>query len=351
MLVTGATGVVGRDLVETARRAGWDVVGCSARGAAGPGGAVAWRMGAEPAPAALRRDWDVVVHAAARPRWNLAAEVAHESNVLPVSALEQVVGPNSHLVHVSTAYAIGLRGDTGSADLADYRNSYEWSKAAAERAVRAGFGDVTIVRPPLVVGRRDDGAIARFSGLYSVVRAAVAGMLPVFVSETGALCEVVSCCDVTACILAAAEQGPVAGGRVDVLGRGTESSATKDVIDWMFIGLNRWRAAQGGSLFTPPTLVTPDQWHRFYLPFARPHMTQRQRHFTDLLAEFLPYMSITEPLSVSWRVEPVLECIARSIGRWAQAFPRLAMATPAPWVGEDSDDDTADLQPARKDSA
>jgi hypothetical protein len=86
--------------------------------------------------------------------------------------------------------------------------------------------------------------------------------------------------------------------------------------------------------------VTPDQWHRFYLPFARPHMTQRQRHFTDLLAEFLPYMSVTERMAVTWTVEPVLECIAQSIGRWAQAFPRLAMATPAPWVGEvDEDDD------------
>ena len=283
--------------------------------------------------------------------FTLFSDNVYSGGSLTLYALRQVVGPHSHLVHVSTAYAIGLRGEGGSADLADYRNSYEWSKAAAERAVRAGFGDVTVVRPPLVVGRRDDGGIARFNGLYSVVRAAVAGMLPVFVSETGALCEVVSCCDVTDCILAAAERGPVAGGRVDVLGRGTGSSTTKEVIDSMFIGLNRWRAAQGGSLFTPPTLVTPDQWHRFYLPFARPHMTQRQRHFTDLLAEFLPYMAITEPLPVSWTVEPVLECIARSTGRWAQAFPRLATATPAPWVGEDSDDDTADLQTARKDSA
>lgn len=341
MLVTGATGVVGHDLVGTARRAGWEVVGCSARGEAGPGGAVAWRMGAEPVPAELRRPWDVVVHAAARPKWNLDDEAAHQANVAPLADLAEVVGPRTHLVHVSTAYAIGLRGDTSSTDRGDFRNSYEWSKAEAERVVRDRWPDATIVRPPLVVGRRDDGRVARYSGLYTIVRSAVAGMLPVFVAETGALSEVVSCCDVTACILAAAERGPAAGGRVDVLGRGTGSATTKEVLDSMFIGLNRWRAQQGGPPFTPPSLVTPDQWHRFYLPFARPHMTQRQRHFTDLLAEYLPYMAITEPMAVTWRVEPVLGCIEQSIGRWAAEFPRLAMATPAPWVGQDDEDDDA----------
>ncbi|MFL6128326.1 MAG: SDR family oxidoreductase [Mycobacteriales bacterium] len=392
MLVTGATGVVGQDLVESARRAGWEVVGCSARGAAGQGGirgqggaggrggtggqggtdgrggtdrrggagggggtggqggAVAWRMGAEPAPEALRRDWDVVVHAAARPRWNLAAATAHEANVLPVQALDDVLGAGTHLVHVSTAYATGPRGDTASADPADFRNSYEWSKAAAERVVRDRWPDATIVRPPLVVGRRDTGAVARFNGLYSIVRAAVAGMLPVFVAEHGALCDVVSCCDVTACLLAAAGAGPVPGGRTDVLGRSAAAATVKEVIDAMFAGLNRWRAQQGGSHYTPPSLVTPDQWHRFYLPFARPHMTQRQRHFTDLLAEFLPYMAITEPVEVTWPVDPVLDCVELSIFRWAEAFPRLAIVTPAPWVGADEDGEDA-LEIARKDSA
>lgn len=352
MLVTGATGVVGRDLVETARRAGWDVVGCSARGAAGPGGSggtVAWRMGVDPAPAVLRREWDVVVHAAARPRWNLPDATAYEANVVPVRALDEVVGADTHVVHVSTSYATGLRGDTASTDPADYRNSYEWSKAAAERVVRGRWPDATVVRPPLVVGRRDTGAVARFNGLYSIVRAAVAGMLPVFVAETGALCDVVSCCDVTACLLEAAGAGPTPGGRTDVQGRAGASATIKEVIDAMFLGLNRWRAAQGGSHFSTPSLVTPDQWHRFYLPFARPHMTQRQRHFTDLLAEFLPYMAITEPVEVNWPVAPVLDCVELSIFRWAEAFPRLAMATPAPWVGTDADDD--ELVTARKDSA
>jgi nucleoside-diphosphate-sugar epimerase len=342
MLVTGATGVVGHDLVDAARRAGWEVVGCSARGEDRAGGAIAWRMGSQPPPEALRRHWDVVVHAAARPKWNLDHETARRANVAPLADLAAVVGPDTHLIHVSTAYAIGLRGDTSSADPADFRNSYEWSKAEAERVVAARWPDATVVRPPLVVGRRDDGRVARFSGLYTIVRCAVSGMLPVFVAETGAVSEVVSCCDVTACILAAAERGPQAGGRVEVLGRGTESATTKEVLDSMFVGLNTWRAARGGPLFTPPSLVTPDQWHRFYLPFARPHMTQRQRHFTDLLAEYLPYMAITEPMAVSWRVAPVLGCIERSIGRWADAFPRLAMATPAPWVGRDDEDDEDD---------
>ncbi|CAA9275476.1 MAG: hypothetical protein AVDCRST_MAG41-3205 [uncultured Corynebacteriales bacterium] len=345
MLVTGATGVVGRDLVERARATGWDVVGCSARGAVpggpdGPVGAVAWRMGAEPAPAELRRPWDVVVHAAARPKWNLSAEAAHAANAAPVAALAEVVGVDTHLVHVSTAYATGTRGDVSSADLADYRNTYEWSKAAAERAVRARFGEVTVVRPPLVIGRRSDGAVARFSGLYSIVRSALAGMLPVFVAEDGAMVEVVSCSDVTDCVLAAA--GRSCSGGTEVLGHGGAAPAVKAVVDAMFAGLNRWRTAHGAAEFRPPQIITPDQWNRFYLPFARPHMTGRQRHFTDLLSEFQPYMSLTEPLPATWRVPPVLDCVQLSIERWAATFPRLALSTPAPWVGVDTGDDTED---------
>ena len=71
---------------------------------------------------------------------------------------------------------------------------------------------------------------------------------------------------------------------------------------------------------------------------------------TTSLAEFLPYMAITEPVEVNWRVQPVLDCVELSIFRWAEAFPRLAMATPAPWTG--ADEDTEDeLETARKDSA
>lgn len=336
MLVTGATGVVGHDLVQRAAAAGWDVVGCSARGT---GTAVAWRMGAEPAPAALRRDWDVVVHAAARPKWNLTAEAAYAANVAPLDALAEVLGPRTHLVHVSTAYATGRRDDVASADLADYRNTYEWSKAASERGVRAKYGEVTVVRPPLVVGRRSDGAVARFSGLYSIVRSAVAGMLPVFVAEPTAQIEVVSTTDVSDCLLAVADRGP-GGNDVEILGHAGAAPGPKAVVDAMFTGLNRWRTGPGGvEAFRPPQIIDPDQWHRFYLPFARPHMTTRQLHFTDLLSEFLPYMSIPEPLPATWVVPPVTGCVEQAIEHWALAFPRLARATPAPWVGNDDTDE------------
>ena len=57
-----------------------------------------------------------------------------------------------------------------STDPADYRNTYEWSKAHAERLARELFPQLTIIRPPLIVGRRLDGRAARFAGMYTILR-------------------------------------------------------------------------------------------------------------------------------------------------------------------------------------
>src|SRR5262245_56531393 len=84
MLVTGATGVVGHEVVARAQERGWKVVGCAASG--GPG-VVAWPMGQGPPPHDLAGPWDVIVHCAARPRFDLTPEDAYASNVIPLKAL------------------------------------------------------------------------------------------------------------------------------------------------------------------------------------------------------------------------------------------------------------------------
>ncbi|WP_162002595.1 SDR family oxidoreductase [Streptomyces sp. CB01881] len=329
MLVTGATGVVGVEIVERARAAGWHVTASSARGAAD---AVAWRMGEAPAPEQLAGPWDVIVHAAARPRWNLPAQEAKDSNVAPVAALEPLVGQATHVIHVSTAYATGLRGNTRSSDLADYRNTYEWSKAEAEREATSRYG-ATIVRPPLVVGRRSDGAVSRHTGLYSVMQSGVTGMLPVFIGEVDAPVEVVSTCDIATCVLEIAETGPRA--EPVVLGAGEQVLPLKGVVDSMYLSLNRWRASHGYEPLETPGFVTPDQWDRFYLPFAKPHLTNRQLRQIDLLGEFIPYMSVGEPIGVNWQVDDPAGAIETAIAAWADRRPHLAKSSPRPWVGEE----------------
>lgn len=328
MLVTGSTGVVGAEVLAEARLQGWETAGCSARGGEE---SVAWRMGAEVAPAELLRHWDVIVHAAARPRFNLPAEEAVAGNLAPVAALEPLVQSGTHVVHVSTAFAVGLGNDTRSEKLSDYRNTYEWSKAAAERDAAARYG-ATVVRPPLVIGRRSDGAVTRFSGLYSILQATVTGLLPAFIGEPSSSPEIVSTCDTARCILQLANTGPVP--EPVVLGTGPGALRLTDVINVMYVALNRWRAEAGPDPLEVPRTITPDQWYRFFLPFARPHLTARRLRSIDLLSTFIPYLSMSEPLEVTWPVQPVAPAIDVAVTAWAERFPRLALSQPRPWTSE-----------------
>lgn len=264
MLVTGATGVVGSEIVEQARAAGWKVAACSARGAPD---AVAWRMAVEPTPGDLRGPWGVVVHAAARPRWNLTVDDAVRGNVAPVAALESVVGPATHVIHMSTAFAVGLRGSTESCDLADYRNTYEWSKAAAERSATARYG-ATIVRPPLVIGRRSDGAVSKFSGLYSLLHAAVTGLLPALVGEPDAPVEIVSSCDIARCVLQLAATGPAQ--TPVVLGGGAAALPVKSLSELLYLALNSWRVVRGCEALNMPSVITPNSGGASSFPLRGP---------------------------------------------------------------------------------
>ncbi|MFE1802423.1 SDR family oxidoreductase [Streptomyces sp. NPDC059517] len=344
MLITGATGVVGAELAEQARESGWQVTGCSARGGTG---VTAWRMGEAPAPPELTGPWDVIVNAAARPRWNLPTARATAANVAPVGALAPLVGPRTHVIHVSTAYVTGLRGSAGSERPDDYRNSYEWSKAAAEREAVERYG-ATVVRPPLVIGRRSDGAVSRFTGLYSLIRSCVTGLLPAVVGDGEAFVETVTSCDVAACVLDLARDGrdgrdgcegrdgrDGSGGQPVVLGTGEEACSVKELVEVEFGTLNTWRAARGCGPLETPTIVTPEQWDRFYLPFARPHLTARQLRAVELLSAFIPYMSTHEPIGVTRRVPPVRPALRTCVRAWADRHPRLAQGNPTPWVGEE----------------
>lgn len=83
-----------------------------------------------------------------------------------------------HFHHVSTAYVCGLTDeDVVEAPVAssvNFRNPYEYSKAAAERLVLSSphFKSKTIYRPSIVVGRTSDGFANAFHTLYSVLRLA-----------------------------------------------------------------------------------------------------------------------------------------------------------------------------------
>lgn len=331
VLVTGATGLVGSELVEQLREGGAEVVGVSRRGAPHNPDVVAWDMSGEPVPAQLHRRWDVVVNAAANTRWTMSEEEATAANVASVRALQPLVGAETHVVHVSTGYATGLRGDVESADPADYRNTYEWSKAHAERVARDAFPSLTVVRPPLIVGRRNDGRAARFAGMYTLIRGLTIGTVPAVVANPKARFDAIPVDDLCR-LLAELSTGETKADQVVLtIAAGEMAPRVEEAIAGIVGSLNEWRQARGHEPLACPPLIEPERWRRFHRPFAQQHLSPRQLLIMDLLESFEPYLVLGEPLRPDIEVGEVLPCLRTSTTYWAEANPRVAGLAPRAW--------------------
>lgn len=327
VLVTGATGLVGSEVIERLADRGDEVVGV-ARRPIGTRAIATWDIGLQDPPPELRGQWDIIVHTAADTRWTMSADEARRANVDTIAALVPLLSPHTHVVHVSTAYATGLRGNIASDQQTDYRNAYEWSKAAAERLAESAFPRLTIVRPPLIIGRREDGHAARFAGMYTILRGIASSTIPAVVAEEDAFFDVVPVDDVAALLIAACDREET--GVMTIAG-GDGAPHVGKSLDLLSDAYNRWRIARGLQSFDPPPIVTPARWERFFLPFVRQHLSVRQRRILELLENFLPYLAIRQALQPTHVVRGVEPCISRSVRHWAETNVRLASSPPVPW--------------------
>ncbi len=336
ILLTGATGLVGAQLLSELKtlpaNADLEIVGTS-RGGSKDGSVIPWDMASGEIPAALQGPWDVIVNNAADVRWTMAPEEALRANVTTLDGLQSIAGDDTHVVHVSTAYATGRAGTTESAELGDYRNTYEWSKAAGERLATERFGQLTIVRPSLITGRRGDGQAARFAGLYVLLRGIASSTIPAVPAAKGAYCDVIPVDDCTRVLADVALAAPPAAGErpIYTIAGGTQAPKVDVVVPTMVDALNAWRAARGIGPFGQPKLVEPDAWDRFFLAFAREHLTPRQQRALDLLRAYEPYLQITEPRPATHVVTDVIDTIVASSTAWCDSFARLAAMPLRPW--------------------
>ncbi|MCP1120858.1 SDR family oxidoreductase [Robbsia andropogonis] len=122
-------------------------------------------------------DRAVAVHLAADVAWDKTFDEMRALNVdgsLHFGDFVAQVARQPHFIYVSTAF-------TRTYDWI-YRNGYEESKAAGERALHTRFASimpVSVFSCSLVVGDSTNGAIGRFHGLYPLIRF-IAALSPPF---------------------------------------------------------------------------------------------------------------------------------------------------------------------------
>jgi nucleoside-diphosphate-sugar epimerase len=221
-----------------------------------------------------------VVHAAADVRWNQTLAAAREANVEPTAALVRALDGvrGCRLVHVSTAFVEPIDGG--------HRNTYEQSKAEAEAVVRTSGIDHVIVRPSLVVGDSDTGAVTRPKGLYQLLRLHRAGRLPLLVGHGDALVDMVTTSDCTAAVLHTL--GHALCGPALTVAEGVGACTLGEVLD---------RIASVGWPREVPTIVDPDRWVRFLRPLLRAEVQSRLERFElDVVDAFSPYLRSRRPL-------------------------------------------------------
>ena len=187
-------------------------------------GILTWRMGATPPPPALDGPWDVVVHAAATTRWTQTPTEASVGNIGPAEALAAVVSERTHVIFLSTSHVVGTAGDPWSPAVDDFRNAYEWAKGRAERHVLDHLGPATILRFPMVIGRRSDGAVTRFSGFYQVLNGLTSGLLPAFVGVADAPVDLVPVDDIADEVVARIVADRPSATVIDTMGRGGDAA-------------------------------------------------------------------------------------------------------------------------------
>lgn len=336
ILITGSTGVVGQEVTRTLAEAGTgaEVTAVARRPARAD--EVAWRMSQEPPPAEVHGPWDVVVHTAASTRWSMTRQEAVEANVRPTEALLDLLDERTHLVHLSTAYADGADPSEHAvaSSFGRYRNGYEWSKAACEALVRERHaGPLTVIRPPLIIGSTTDGAIGRFTGPYTLVQALVSGLAAAVVGEPGGHAELAPVDQVADVTVGAALGTPPTTPVTEVIAGGANCLQLGELLDVVCRTLNKWRAERSLPPIEPPPFITTKRWHRFFLPFARDHLSPVQLQVVELLGMFESYTSLARPLEPTRQVKDPASALALSIRHWADRKPRLASRIPEPWTG------------------
>ena len=286
ILLTGASGVVGQALLPRLFEGGRDVkVVALVHHSRLPGLAVTSVRGDIAAPrlglsheayAQLADQVDSVIHCAAVTDFNRTDGSLQATNVTGTEnmiAFAQRAGAT--LYHVSTAFVnTTVDGDRGSTAV-----GYAASKSAAEDAVRASGIPHVILRPSVVIGDSESGAITAFQGLHQVVAGLFAGLVPMIPFDASWPIDFVPCDLVADAIATVVERG-VSQGEYWITA-GEQALRLDEAMD-----LAVAFAAELGVQLDTPRFVPPDLFDRLIGPVFLDALPDRIKSSVLRMLEF-----------------------------------------------------------------
>ncbi|MET9546448.1 MULTISPECIES: SDR family oxidoreductase [unclassified Streptomyces] len=199
----------------------------------------------------------VLVHAAANVSWSASPEAARLGNVAVTrntARLARALGDTRFLL-LSSAYT--------AVDDWEYRNTYEESKAEAERLLKRDFADLdpSVFSCSLVVGHSATGAISRFHGIYPLLGLVERYEPPFLPGDRDGLIDIVPV-DWVASELCAMTEALLAGGpaRDVVASAGEAAPRLSDLVSAVVTVLNRARREEGRPELADVPLVPYRRW-------------------------------------------------------------------------------------------
>lgn len=293
ILLTGGSGVVGQALLEqltdttiiclTRRQAvsGANVIAI-------PGDVAQPQFGLSDALFhSLAHRVDAIVHSAAITDFTRPIEELRRANVDGVRhMLAFAKAANVPLIHVGTAF-IHARGGYAL-------NNYETSKLEAEQVIQASGVPTVIVRPSIVIGDSQSGAITQFQGVHRIFRMFIKEMLPVVPGANGSYIDYIPQDSVAAAIRALLAYNVSAGDYW--LTAGETAIRYETLLDVLIEHASQVL----GRPLARPRVMKPGTFDRLVRPVFLPAFPMRlQRMFEEAL-DFTKYMNMVEAFPSSY---------------------------------------------------
>lgn len=279
------------------------------------------------AAACIGRIRDIVaVHCAADVSWDKSADELYNLNVLGTKRffqLAQAVTTSPRLVYVSTAFTNTIERQ--------FRNGYEETKAAAELALLSTAIPFCTFSPSLVVGDSKSGRIARFNGIYPIVRYLTEYSPPFLVGKRDGALDVVpvdwvasQLCDLVV------EQVRGCAPRNVVASSGPEKSISfESAVRLAEEEINKHRCDAGLVAAKPVPIIRPRQWEflKRSLEAWRPSdLSLRDfRYFEKIMSVYSTYSEggrARHPEGVSTPPPPPAEYLPNAVRYWLKGYAR-----------------------------